>query len=114
MAWSNLIEALLLVPGGLVLFGVWFSARRRDRRATEALKLSEERFRHLTSLSADWFWETDAAHRVTWISGGAPVATFFGATPAYGKRLWEIAGVEVEPRALESLLFGQLQASLGQ
>ena len=43
-----------------MLLGVWFSARRRDRRATQALRSHEERFRHLTSLSADWFWETDA------------------------------------------------------
>ena len=61
MAWSNLVEALLLITGGLVLLGVWASARRRDRRATQALRVSEERFRHLTTLSADWFWETDAA-----------------------------------------------------
>jgi diguanylate cyclase (GGDEF)-like protein/PAS domain S-box-containing protein len=100
VAWSNLIEALLLVTGGLVLFGVWFSARRRDRRATEALKLSEERFRHLTSLSADWFWETDAQHRLRWISGGTAVAALFGTEMAHGRRLWEVPGVAVEPRAL--------------
>jgi len=100
VAWSNLLEALLLVTGGLVLFGVWFSARRRDRRATQALRVSEERFRHLTSLSADWFWETDAQHRVSWLSGGPAVAALFGAELAHGRRLWEVPGVAVEPRAL--------------
>ncbi|HLX78988.1 MAG TPA: PAS domain S-box protein, partial [Burkholderiales bacterium] len=100
MAWSQLIEALLLITGGLVLFGVWYTARRRDRLATQALRLSEERFRHLTSLSADWFWETDAAHRVSWLSGGPAVAALFGAEMAHGKRLWEVPGVLVEPRAL--------------
>jgi len=98
--WSQLVEALLLLVGGLVLFAVWFSARRRDRRVTQALRLSEERFRHLTSLSADWFWETDAEHRISWLSGGSAVATLFGGAMAHGKRLWEIPGVEVEPRAL--------------
>ncbi len=100
MAWSQLVEALLLLVGGLVLFGVWTGARRRDRRVTQALRQSEERFRHLTSLSADWFWETDAGHRISWLSGGPAVATLFGGEMAHGRRLWEIPGVEVEPRAL--------------
>jgi diguanylate cyclase (GGDEF)-like protein/PAS domain S-box-containing protein len=100
VAWSQLVEALLLVVGGLVLFGVWSSARRRDRQVTAALRQSEERFRQLTSLSADWFWETDAQHRISWLSGGSAVAALFGGEMAHGKRLWEIPGIEVEPRAL--------------
>ncbi len=100
MAWSQFVEALLLVVGGLVLFGVWSGSRRRDRRVTAALRQSEERFRHLTALSADWFWETDAAHRISWLSGGPAAAALFGAEMAHGKRLWEVPGVEVEPRAL--------------
>ncbi len=100
MAWSELFDALLLVTGGLVLLGVWYDARRRDRLATQALRLSEERFRHLTSLSADWFWETDTGHRISWLSGGPAVAALFGAEMAHGKRLWEVPGVTVEPRAL--------------
>ena len=100
MAWSQLVEALLLVIGGLLLCGVWISARRRDRQVTQALRQSEERFRHLTSLSADWFWETDAAHRISWLSGGPAVAALFGSEMAHGKRLWDVPGVEVEPRAL--------------
>ena len=108
MAWSQLGEALLLLTGGLVLLAVWYGARRRDRRATQALRLSEERFRHLTSLSADWFWETDAEHRVSWLSGGPAVAALFGDEMAHGRRLWEVPGVEVEPRALVEH-FGRLQ-----
>jgi diguanylate cyclase (GGDEF)-like protein/PAS domain S-box-containing protein len=108
VAWSQLVEALLLLAGGLVLCGVWAGARRRDRRVTLALRQSEERFRHLTSLSADWFWETDAAHRISWLSGGPAVASLFGGELAHGKRLWEIPGVEVEPRALVEH-FGRLQ-----
>lgn len=110
MAWSQLVEALLLllVVGGLVLFGVWVSARRRDRQVTQALRQSEERFRHLTSLSADWYWETDAEHRISWLSGGPAVAALFGGQMAHGKRLWEIPGIEVEPRALVEH-FGRLR-----
>ncbi len=100
MAWSPLVEALLLLIGGLVLGGVWIGARRRDRRATAALRQSEERFRHLTSLSADWFWETGAEHRISWLSGGPAVVALFGGEMVHGKRLWDVPGVEVEPRAL--------------
>jgi len=100
VAWSQLVEALLLLVGGLVLCGVWFGARRRDRLATAALRRSEERFRHLTSLSADWFWETDTEHRISWLSGGPAVAALFGSEMVHGKRLWDVPGVEVEPRAL--------------
>lgn len=75
---------------------------RRFSRGRKLLEENEKRFRELTALSADWFWETDAEHRVVWISGGAPVATFFGQIPAYGKRFWEIAQIEVEPLSLEA------------
>src|SRR5262249_45049210 len=75
-------------------------AALRERRRTADLQAREERFRGLTELSADWFWETDAEHRITWLSGGGPVATFFGATPTFGKRFWEIPGIEVGAGAL--------------
>jgi diguanylate cyclase (GGDEF)-like protein/PAS domain S-box-containing protein len=92
---------LVLLSGGVVYVMMWFSFRKLARERRE-LEENERRFRGLTELSADWFWETDAEHRVVWISGGSPVATFFGATPLYGKRLWEVPGVEVDPRALEA------------
>ena len=100
MVWSQLAEALLLLTGGVALLGVWLGMRRSDRLATQALRVSEERFRHLTSLSADWFWETDAQHRVSWLAGGPAVVALFGAEMAHGRRLWDVPGVQVEPRAL--------------
>ena len=92
---------LALISGGIVYCAMLLASRRLAAKA-RALEQSEQRFRGLTELSADWFWETDAAHRVTWLSGGAPVATFFGGTPTYGKRFWEIPRVEVDPLALEA------------
>ncbi len=102
-----MLEALLLAV--LAGAGVYAVMQRRAGRVARVLReaaASEQRFRDLTELSADWFWETDASHRVTWISGGIPVATLFGGTPTYGKRFWEIAGVQVEPHALQALLDG--------
>ena len=96
MDWSALIEALLLVAAAGIVFGAWMHARGRDRRATRALRASEERFRNLTALSADWFWETDAEHRITWLTGGPTVLAFFGSGLAFGRRLWELPGIELD------------------
>ncbi|HTZ36489.1 MAG TPA: ATP-binding protein [Stellaceae bacterium] len=38
--------------------------------AAEALRQSEERFRHFALTSSDWFWETDGEHRMTYVSEG--------------------------------------------
>jgi diguanylate cyclase (GGDEF)-like protein/PAS domain S-box-containing protein len=99
MNWSPLIEALLLVAAAAIIFAAWMQARARDRRAHRALAQSEERFRNLTALSADWFWETDAESRITWLTGGPAVLEFFGAGLAFGRRLWELPGVELDGRA---------------
>ena len=100
-----MLEVLLLVAasGGAVYLAMHVLSRRGEKALLDA-KADAARFRGLTELSADWFWETDAEHRIVWLSGGAPVATFFGQTPTFGKRIWEIPGVEVEPRALEAHL----------
>ncbi len=95
--------SLVVISGGIVYLVMHLASRRADRRIHELSK-SEERFKGLTELSADWFWETDAEHRITWLSGGGPVATFFGHTATYGKRFWDIPRVEVDTRALEAHL----------
>ena len=99
-----MLDVLFLVvfACGVVYLAMHVRSRRAEKALAEAKK-SERRFRDLTELSADWFWETDAAQRITWISGGTPVATFFGGIPTYGKRFWEIPGVQVESRVLEAL-----------
>jgi diguanylate cyclase (GGDEF)-like protein/PAS domain S-box-containing protein len=97
--WSPLIEALLLFAAAAIIFAAWMHARMRDRRAHRALAQSEERFRNLTALSADWFWETDAEQRITWLTGGPAVLEFFGSSLAFGRRLWELPGVELDGRA---------------
>jgi diguanylate cyclase (GGDEF)-like protein/PAS domain S-box-containing protein len=99
------IDLLLaaVVAGAAVYVVMHFFARREDKELARA-QVEAARFRGLTELSADWFWETDREHRIVWISGGAPIATFFGQTPTFGKRIWEIPGVEVEPRALQAHL----------
>jgi diguanylate cyclase (GGDEF)-like protein/PAS domain S-box-containing protein len=66
--------------------------RERTRRAETAelgLRESEARFRRLTELSSDWYWEQDENLRFTWMSGG--VLTKLGWDPDLfiGKSRWD-------------------------
>ena len=68
----------------------------RERRAVErALLESEERFRSLTKLSSDWYWEQDEELRFTKFEGGGGAnGGYDPAAVVLGKRLWEDLGVE--------------------
>ncbi|HSH06276.1 MAG TPA: PAS domain S-box protein, partial [Burkholderiales bacterium] len=94
--------ALALFIGGLV-YVLARALRARDAQEIEQLRTDSERFRSLTALSADWFWETDAENRVSWLAGGAPLTALFGETRAVGHRLWEVGAVTVDATALEDL-----------
>jgi PAS domain S-box-containing protein len=65
------------------------------REAEAAMRESEARFRSLTELSSDWFWEQDEELRYTAVSRG--VFEAFGIEPAelIGKQRWdaEIVGI---------------------
>lgn len=54
---------------------------------------SEERFRDLTELSSDWYWEQDENFRFTYLSGG--ILEKAGSRPelSIGKTRWEIPNV---------------------
>ena len=58
--------------------------------ARHALQTSEQRFRDLTELSADWYWEQDAEYRFVAMSSGIVTA---GLAPQnlVGKRRWDYA-----------------------
>lgn len=66
----------------------------RVREMTAAARAGEERFRHLTALTSDWYWEQDAEYRFTVFDG--PVFGDPNEKPPLllGKRRWELAGVE--------------------
>ncbi len=63
-------------------------------RSDAALRQSEARFRGLTALSSDWFWEQDANFRFTEMSGGL-VATHLKPELTLGKTRWELPIVGV-------------------
>jgi PAS domain S-box-containing protein len=65
------------------------------KNAEAVLRESEERFRALTELSSDWFWEQDEHFRFVEISGEsrhAHTAAFSG-NSAIGKTRWEMPAV---------------------
>lgn len=73
----ELILALGLLTSAIVAFAVRLLVRRREQveslveARTRALRQSQERFRDLSELSADWFWEMDAELRFVDFSEGA-------------------------------------------
>ncbi|HET7763658.1 MAG TPA: EAL domain-containing protein [Burkholderiales bacterium] len=57
--------------------------------AEEALRSSEERFRSLTSLSSDLYWEQDEQFRFTTMTGTGSQRVNVRTFPAIGKKRWE-------------------------
>ena len=72
------------------------------RRADEALRQSEERFRSLTVLSSDWYWEQDEHFRLTQVSGGRAFDNNVGLRRVIGQRPWEAGSAGMEPVDWES------------
>jgi PAS domain S-box-containing protein len=63
------------------------------KRAEEALIRSEARFRSLTGLSSDWYWEQDENLRFTYLSGHVEQLTGYTGESSLGKTRWEIANM---------------------
>src|SRR5256714_14336433 len=57
--------------------------------AEQALQESEERFRKLTELSSDWYWEQDADFRLTFMSTLLADRTGLDASAYLGRRRWD-------------------------
>jgi diguanylate cyclase (GGDEF)-like protein/PAS domain S-box-containing protein len=61
--------------------------------AEESMRESEARFRSLTQLSSDFFWESDAQHKLSSIVHGPGYAAAPVGYGALGKTPWEMASV---------------------
>lgn len=66
-ATSMVLIVLLAIVAATV--GLTWYIVKSESRANAALKASEERFRAMTLMSADWFWEIDAQFRFTLVAG---------------------------------------------
>ena len=72
-------------------------------QALGQLQKSEERFRALTSMASDWYWETDAQHRIIDLSEGVEASRVGGSKmeDLVGKTRWELDGVETPPDMMQ-------------
>ena len=62
-----------------------------ERKRVEAdLRASEARFRSLTALSSDWYWEQDENLRFTYLSARADDLTGYSGESSIGKTRWEL------------------------
>lgn len=75
--------------------------------AGEALRASEERFRALTQISSDWFWEMDREHRFTYLSLETTPDFNTKRTEVIGKTRWEL-----HPQAMSLQQWGLHQQTL--
>jgi diguanylate cyclase (GGDEF)-like protein/PAS domain S-box-containing protein len=74
------------------------------KQAEQVLRESEERFRGLTRLSSDWYWEQDAEFRFTKFEGRGGDGNSASAVAVLGKRFWELKGLVRESFDLEAHL----------
>jgi diguanylate cyclase (GGDEF)-like protein/PAS domain S-box-containing protein len=63
------------------------------KEAEAALRQSEARFRSLTELSSDWYWEQDEELRLAYISPGFARRASVDPTAVLGKRRWDFEGL---------------------
>jgi diguanylate cyclase (GGDEF)-like protein/PAS domain S-box-containing protein len=65
------------------------------RAMSQQLAASEAKFRHLTELSADWVWETDTDHRVSFLSDSATSTLGEWVRATVGKRRWDLPTIDL-------------------
>ncbi|HET9025710.1 MAG TPA: EAL domain-containing protein [Burkholderiaceae bacterium] len=105
--------AMLHALSGAALFAVlvfWLIASRsaltglQARQATLlALQRSEERFRALTELSSDWYWEMDAQLRYTLLKRGARDTLNLSDQDVLGRQPWDLDGELVQPSSWDEV-----------
>jgi len=61
-----------------------------EQEVEQQLRESEERFRSLTELSSDWYWEQDKELRFTYFSKDTNSRSGYSQHKALGNRRWEL------------------------
>jgi PAS domain S-box-containing protein len=65
------------------------------RAAEQALRQSEARFRSLTELSADWYWEQDEQFSFTFVSDDATQRSGYPGARSLGFTRWDHPGIDL-------------------
>jgi diguanylate cyclase (GGDEF)-like protein/PAS domain S-box-containing protein len=95
LAEHNKERHLYFAAGGgssvvVLLFGLlMLSKLKREERVESELSKSEQRFRSLTRLASDVYWEQDDQYRFTSFSGSGPEWLIKGRQEGVGKRRWD-------------------------
>jgi diguanylate cyclase (GGDEF)-like protein/PAS domain S-box-containing protein len=90
--WGGMVAVKLELPDKRAyLVRVSDISERKDAEAR--LRASEQRFRDLTELSSDWFWEQDETLRFTLVSTEQVHKLPRGTTSPVGRRRWELEGI---------------------
>lgn len=76
-------------PDGSIVWCGSLSDITAHKKTMQRLRQSETRFRSLTELSSDWFWEQDAQFRFVRIDGNRAVRNQEQIKRYLGKTLWE-------------------------
>ncbi|HET6521465.1 MAG TPA: EAL domain-containing protein [Geminicoccaceae bacterium] len=72
------------------------------QRVEAALRESERRFRDFAAAASDWFWETDAGHRFTWVSANAEALVGVPREGHYGTAHLELMAPGTDPAVVEA------------
>jgi PAS domain S-box-containing protein len=88
--WVDLAVALARGGRGEPLYEIAVFDDITERKHAEALlRESEARFRSLTHLSSDWYWEQDASFGLKFMSGGMGQRTGLDAASYVGRKRWD-------------------------
>jgi diguanylate cyclase (GGDEF)-like protein/PAS domain S-box-containing protein len=89
--------AVVLLAIGAVV--TWLRARLQAARLSNLLdgqlRESESRFRQLTELSSDWYWEQDEHFRFTMVSGSKDLHGALDREGMIGKTRWELPALNM-------------------
>lgn len=97
MRWLLGTSVPEIKPDGSVLFTGSITDITPQKKALAQLQESEERFRSLSSLSSDWYWEQDAEFRFVRIDGNGINADRLAPQGALGRTRWDSGGRGVTP-----------------
>ncbi len=96
--WANgwICQGLTVAPirngdnavSGLVVIA---EASTPEKMHQAALQVAEYKLRDFAELASDWFWETDAEHRFTWISESSSPHSAAMRSGSLGRCRWDIA-----------------------
>ncbi len=88
--WMSVQKTALTRPDGTRVVVLLMIDVTERREAEDRLRASEQRFRSLTALSADWYWEQDEQFRFTYVSTDAAGKTITPPSEMVGKTRFEL------------------------